>query len=101
MSGWMPIAPWKIQPGTVQAVPYTGTSAETTAVGSQTRAVLLYATSTCHIRYGQGAQAAVAATDFPLPGGASPLILGCSPGDRFAAVQDTAGGTLWLVELTH
>ena len=100
MGGWTPVSPWKIVPGTTQAIAYTATSASSTAVGSQTRAVLIYASSTCHFRYGNGAQTAVP-TDFPLPGGGSPAVIGCSPGDIFAAIRDTADGVFWLCELTH
>lgn len=103
MSGWLPVSPWKLVRGSAQTVAIGATSLGSVAVGSQTRAILIYASSSCHIRItpqASGSDPAVA-TDTFIPGAASPLVLGCSPGDIVKVIQDSAAGTLYITELTH
>ena|ERR1700758_2769506 len=103
MGGWTPISPWKLAIGTAQVVTSGAASAASTPVGSETRALLIYASASVHIRISQGTNAAdpAVATDTFIPGGASPMVLGCSPGDRVKVIQDTAGGTVYITELTY
>jgi hypothetical protein len=72
-------------------------------MGAETRALLLYASSSCHIRISNKTNAAdpAVATDTFIPGAGSPMVLGCSPGDRVKVIQDSGGGTLYISELTH
>ncbi len=99
MSGWTPIAPWKL--GTSQDI-VTGAASVSlaTPVGAQTRALLITATASCRIRIGQPTQTAVA-TDTLIIGNAKGVILGCSPGDIVAAIQEAAAGKCNVTELTH
>lgn len=97
-SGWTPISPWRL--GTVQKIAIGAASASATAVGAQTRAVLIVATSDCHIRYGNGTQTAVA-TDTLIKAAHPPVVLAVSPSDVIAVIQDAAAGSLYITELTH
>lgn len=103
MGGWTPISPWKLQEGTAQTVAIGAASLASTVFGTETRALLLYASASCHIRISNKTNAAdpAVATDTFLPGAGSPLVLGCSPGDRIKVIQDSGAGTLYLTELTH
>jgi len=71
-----------------------------TVVGSQTRAVLISATSDCHVRIGPATETALA-TDTLIRSAYPPLVFGCSAGDTVAVIQDAAGGTLYVTELSH
>lgn len=98
MSHWTPISPWKL--GAVQKVTVGASHAETSAFTStQTRAVLLVATTDCHIRIEKGAVAA--ATDTLLKAAHPPIVLGCTPEQVVSVIQDTAGGFLYVTELSH
>lgn len=97
--GYTVLSPYKL--GTCQTVAIDVASASiVTPVGLQTYAVMLVATSDCHIRIGHPPQAAVAG-DTLIRAGFSPLVFGCAPGDVVAAIQDSAPGTLYVTELTH
>lgn len=99
MGGWTPTSPWKL--GKSQDI-VTGAASVSlaAAVGSQTRALLVSATASCRIRIGQPAQVAVAA-DTLIVGNAQPIVIGCSPGDTVAAIQEAAAGKCNVTELTH
>lgn len=94
------VIPWKL--GAAQSVAYTSSQGASTAVGKQTYAVMLCATSDCHIATGQGTPTAAttgAGSTF-LPAKV-PIVIGVAPGDAIAAIQDSANGTLFVTELTH
>ena len=85
--------------GGTQSVAYTATSGViTTAVGAQTRRVSIYATTACHVRF-DGAPTAVT-SDFYLPI-TTRVVLAIRPGQKVAAVQATAGGTIYVSELDY
>jgi hypothetical protein len=101
MAGWTVVAPWRTLGGTGQNITATATSATfTNAVSNQTRAVLLTA-KTANVRVEIGPKPTATATSLLIKTTDSPLVIGCSPGDKVAVIQDSSGGVLNLVELTH
>lgn len=82
-----------------QSVAYTGTAgAISNAVGSQTYAVLLVATTDCYIVFGKTPTATTADTMIPAN---TALVFRIRPGEKVSAVQVSSGGTLYVSELTH
>lgn len=85
--------------GGTQSVAYTGThGAITTAVGTQTRHVVVVATSACHIQFAVTPVATTA--DFYLPAD-TPVMLTIRPGQKVSAIQVSTGGTLYVSEMTY
>lgn len=82
--------------GTNQKVTTTGTSAQSTAVGSATTIVRLYASQNMYIQISSNPTAAVASSTY-LPTGIVEYF-GITPGDKIAAIQDTTTGTLFITE---
>ena len=85
--------------GNDQKVAVGATSAQSAAVGPQTYAVLLSCSTNCHILFGTNPVATTSnwlfkATD---PG----LILGINPGEKIAVIEDSAVGSLYIMELTQ
>ena len=90
--------PYPVEGG-AQSVAYTATaSATASAVGPQTRRVLISASSDCHIRFGATPVATTADTFVPAN---STMFLSIRPGQKVSAVQDSAGGTLWVSEMDY
>ncbi len=93
--------------GAVQKITFDGTNKQSTAVGANTRAVLLsVVTSACKVAIGapslnsgSGPDATQAAAGFPLQPGMPPFALRCSPGDKVAVTQLSAGGDLYISEV--
>lgn len=83
--------------GTSQDVTTSGTSAQSAAVGSTTKVCLICATAAC--RYRTGTSPTAVATDAYLPAN-EPRLIPVTPGDKIAAIQESAGGKLNIVELT-
>ena len=83
-----------------QVVSYTGTAANSSAVGSQTYAVRLVATTACHVRINATTPTAVT-TDTYLAALAPAEYVAVSPGDIISAVQDASNGKLYITELTY
>src|SRR6185312_4100652 len=100
MAFWTPISPWRLRAGTARTVAIGATSASSTAMEAETRAVMITASSNCHISIGPAPQTAVA-TGTPVLAGWPPIILACGKGDVIATIQDSADGTLSITELTH
>src|SRR5690242_1842711 len=98
MSSEFPL-PLHHQQGTGQNVAYT-TAARSTQLGAQTYAVRVQSTSACHIRFGDVTVVAVS-TDALVNAGAPGETIGCAPKQYISVVQDSAGGTLNIVELTR
>lgn len=94
---WFPVSPWKLMGA--QKLSVGSAAVGSTPVGSQTRAVLISATTDCHVRIGQNAVAVAA--DTLIRSGWPPLIFGCAPGDIVSVIQDAAAGNLYVTELTH
>lgn len=98
MASWTPISPWKL--GACQTVAIGGAHAETaTPFNGQTRALLIEATADCHIVIGPSPVATSSST--LIRSAYPPLVFGCSSGDKVSVIQDSAGGTLYVTELTH
>lgn len=98
--GWMPLSPPRAIPGTGQNLTVGAASVSSTAVGSETHMVRLSATTNCHVRTGNGTVTAVA-TDMLVKTTDGPLIIGIGPGDKIAVIEDSAAGTLNIVEMTY
>lgn len=82
-----------------QSVSFTASSARTTnGVSDQVYAVMLYTDQDCHIRFGNGTPAAVT-TDCFLPK-ETPIMFPIRPGEKVAAIRNSADGTLHVSELT-
>lgn len=95
--GAMAIAPWRLLQSHTVAI--GAAHAESAAMGSQTRAVLLSATADCHVAIGKGAQATM--NDTLIKAAYPPIVLACSPADVVSVIEDSAAGTLYVTELTH
>jgi hypothetical protein len=104
MSGWMPISPWKIIPGSGQTVTNAGTGNEdfANAVGPQTDAIAirLAPATTPYIAMVRIGQAATVALDYPISSTDPPQIIGVSRGQT-VHVYFGAAGSAFMVELTH
>ena len=90
--------PFPVTGGT-QSAAFTGTSAAiSNAVGDQTRRVLVYADQDCHIQF---AKAPVATTADCFLAASTQIMLSIRPGEKVAAIQATAAGTLYVSELDY
>ena len=86
-------------PGTSQAaVAYTGTAGNSAAIGSQTHKVRVVVTSDAFVAIGSGATATTSSMFVPAN---RPEYFLCRPGERVSAVQVSAGGNLYVTELTN
>ena len=89
----------KPKTGGTQSASFTGTSAAiSTAVGTQTRRVLVYADQDCHIQF---AKTPVATTADTFLAATTQIMLGINPGEKVAAIRATADGTLYVSELDY
>jgi hypothetical protein len=87
--------------GVSDYVTVSGTSAQSAAFGNHTHEVRIVSTTNCHINF--GANPTAAATDnngIYLPAGVVEYFH-VSPGQKVAAIQDSAGGTLCVAEMTR
>lgn len=86
------------RPETTQVVTVGAASAATTnAVGSQTYVVRLISTTDCHVVFA-GTPTATA-NDMFLAADREELFR-ISPGEKVAAIQNAAGGSLYVTEMT-
>ncbi len=100
MSKGYTVAPWRLVLGTGQNVAVGASSVQSTAVGAQTRAVLISTTGNCHIRIGQSPTAV--ATDTLIKATDPPIVLACGTADKVAVIQDGAStGNCNITELTQ
>jgi hypothetical protein len=83
--------------GTAQDVAIGAASAASAAFGAQTYQVRVVATSACRVRIGDGTPTALA-TDSYLPADCSEYFT-CTPGQRIAVIQESAGGKLSVTEV--
>lgn len=86
-----------IYPGTSQKRSFTGTSAQSSALGAKTTIVRLYATEDCHIKTGANPTAVADGTCLFLPANSVEYI-GVEPTHKVAVIQDTASGDLFITE---
>lgn len=89
--------PWRL--GATQSITTSASSATGSAVGAQTYAVRVVATAAAHIRFSQPAVAA-AATDCYISATQVGEYFRVAPGDIPTAIQDSAGGKVYITELT-
>ena len=100
MAHWIPIAPWRPIAGSGQNITTGAASVQATnAVGDNAQAIQISATASCHVAIGMNPTAT--ATDMLVKASDPPLVIRVTPGEKIAAIQDTAGGTLNIVEVTH
>lgn len=85
--------------GAAQEVTTGAASAASTAFGSQTYAIRIAATAACRFVVGDGTPTATA-TDAYLPANEVEVFT-VTPGQKIAAIQETAAGKLSVVELTR
>jgi hypothetical protein len=85
--------------GITQAVAYTGTSATSAAFGNMTYQVRLSATTACCYKVVEAAGGAATVSDVYLPTNWVEYIT-VTPGQKISAIQSTAGGTLYVTELS-
>jgi hypothetical protein len=83
--------------GAAQDVAIGAASAASAAFGTQTYQVRVVATSACRVRIGEGTPTALA-TDSYLPAD-RPEYLTCTPGQKIAVIQESAGGKLSITEV--
>lgn len=84
--------------GSSQKVNFTGTSAQSTALGANTSLVMLHATEDCWVAMGADPTAAATGVgSMFLPANQS-YHAGVTPGLEIAVVQDSAGGSLYIYE---
>lgn len=86
-----------IYQGASQKVAYTGTQGVSTALSAGISVVRLVPTSNCHVKIGPTPVALADGSCMYLPLGV-PVLVGVLPGDKVAAIQDTAGGNLFITE---
>jgi hypothetical protein len=105
MSGWTPISPWKIQPGTGQVVTAgaAGNQAFTNPVGKQTDAIairLAPAATPYLATVTTSGAAGTASTDYPIASTDPPQIIGVGRGQSVNVYFGAAGSAV-MCELTH
>lgn len=100
--GWTVIAPWRAIEGSGQALTVpNGSTVTSTAVGSQTYAVLLSViTGNCLVRISKAGNAATTTTDVLVKTTDPPIVLSIRPGEKVSA-YGLAAGTLYMCEMTH
>lgn len=82
-------------PDTNQSVAFSGTSAQSDAVGTGVNLVRLTCDQDCYVEFGENPTATSAS--MPLFGGVIEYF-GIKPGHKIAVIQKTASGTLWITE---
>ena len=82
--------------GASQKITTVGSSVQSTAVGSATTIVRLYATQNTYVEIGSNPTATTASSMY-LPLGFVEYF-GVTPGHKIACIQDTDSGTLFITE---
>ena len=86
------------RPHTVQKVAYTGTAGTiTNPVGAGVSAVRLVVSSNAFVAFGTSP---TATTSHMYMSAGVPEYFAIQPGEKVSAIQDAAGGTLYVTELT-
>ena len=86
-----------IRQGTVQAVAYTATHAESAAFGAATTIIYICATTACYVLVSTAGTAATSSNGTLLPA-LVPMMFIVNPGQKISAVRSTADGTLSVTE---
>lgn len=92
-----------LKPGVVQNVAFTGTSAQSAALGAATTLVELSCDQKCWLRINAGtnptATVGTAAPGLSIPLAADQkIVYGVIPLDKIAVIRDSTSGTLTIVE---
>jgi hypothetical protein len=95
---WTPISPWRL--GTVQKVTAGASSAQSSAVGDQTYAVMITC-MTANVNIAIGPNPTASASTWLVKTTDQPLVLKCAPGDKVAYIQNSSGGVLYIAEVSH
>lgn len=90
---------FRIVAGSGQNITASGTAANNSAAFANNTSIIRVATTEA-IRYRVGPLAVAVATDTLLPAGAVEYI-GVAAGDRLSVIQDSAGGTVSVSEVTR
>lgn len=88
-----------LRPATSQDVATSGTSATSTAFGSQTYCIRIVATADVRFRVVEASGGAAVAADSFLPAKVVDYVV-VTPGQKIAAIQDSAPGKLNITEMT-
>lgn len=95
---WTPLSPWRPISGTGQNITFGAAAVSSAAFNVYTQAVQISCiTANCHVRVGAGATA----TDMLVKASDPPYILRVGNGDIISVIQDSATGTLNVIEMTH
>lgn len=88
-----------MRPGASQTVAYTGThGVVATAFGSQTRVVRVYTTTAGFVAFGSAPTATTA--DIPMAANVPEYFI-VSPNSKVSAIQLSAGGNLYVTEMSY
>lgn len=83
--------------GAAQNVAFTGTSAASTAFGTQTYQIRIVSTAACRVLVGDGTPTALTTSSFLPPNWVD--VVTVTPGQKIAVIQDVGAGTLSVTEL--
>lgn len=97
MSNGMQSTHFKIVPNGTQKLTVSGTSAQSAVIGNYINTVRVISTTNCHIAVGVSPTATT--DDFYLPAGL-PEYLRVPDGGKVAVIQNSAGGSLYISEMT-
>lgn len=89
-----------LNPTTSQYVSYTGSSTQSAALNAATTDVELISTTDCYIAIGANPTAAVTTAGSHFLPAFTPRGFAAFSGQKIAAIQSTAAGTLAITELT-
>ena len=87
----------KVADGSTISISVSGTSAQSAAISTTTGYVRLFSTTLCHIRFGSNPTATT--SNMPLAANV-PEYFQITPGQKIAAIQNSASGTLYITEVT-
>ncbi|MDN7993574.1 hypothetical protein QZM97_26195 [Burkholderia orbicola] len=96
---WSPISIWRPIPGTGQNITFSGTSTQSSAFTDIQQAVQISATANCYVAV--GANPTATTKDMLIKASDPPYIMRVQVGEMLAVIQDTAGGTLNIIPVTH
>jgi len=88
-----------LRPGASHDVTFTTTSAQSAAIGGTITKVRLVATAACYVAFGANPTAVKPGSTRLAPN--FPEVFLVRPGEKVAVVQDSAGGTLTVTEMTR
>lgn len=84
-----------LYPSAPQKVTITSSSTQSSAFSANVSVIRIFPTSNCYVKFGSNPTATT--SDIYCPGGILQFF-GVIPGEKVAVIQDTASGTLHVVE---